>query len=80
MNLGRITDAIGSFGEHVGDRAGEISVPNAGAFLQEYITEKLPEFVIGAATKIAGREDGSGMFANEILKAGRDPVIGTLVK
>ena len=79
MNLGAIRDVIGQVGTQISDRGGEV-IPDAGNFLQDYITNKLPEFIIGAATKIAGREDGSGMFTNEVLKAGRDPVLGTLVK
>ena len=79
MNLGALKDALGQVGNQISDRGGEV-IPDAGNFLQDYITNKLPEFIIGAATKIAGREDGSGMFVNEVLKTGRDPVIGTLVK
>ena len=79
MNIGIIKDVFGQIGDQVSDRTGEVAV-SPGEFLTGYITKKLPEFIVGAATKLAGREDGSGMLANEVLKAGRDPVIGNWVK
>ena len=80
MNFGAVKDVLGQLGDQVLDRAGERSLPDPGAFLSNYITQKLPEFIIGAATKIAGREDGSGFIANEALKAGKDPIIGSFIK
>ena len=79
MNLGIIKDVFGQIGDQISDRATEVT-PEPGAFLNDYITKKLPEFIVGAATKLAGREDGSGMLTNEVLKAGRDPLIGSWIK
>ena len=69
-----LKDLVGQVGDQVTDRTVEVAPPtvDAGAFLQNWISNKLPEAVIGLATKVAGREDGSGFFANEALKAGQD--------
>jgi hypothetical protein len=82
MGLGLIKTALGQAQDQIFDRSGEViqTTPDAGAFLQDWITTRLPEAVIGFATKVAGREDGSGFIANEALKAGRDPNIGALIK
>ena len=82
MGFGFIKTALGQAQDQVFDRGGEAiqSTPDAGAFLQDWITTRLPEAVIGFASKVAGREDGSGWFANEALKAGKDPNIGALLK
>ena len=82
MGLSLIKTALGQAQDQILDRGGEIiqtTAPDAGAFLQDWITTRLPQAVVGFATKVAGREDGSGMFANEALKAGRDPNVGQLV-
>jgi len=81
MGFGLIRTALGRAQDQILDRGGEIiqGAPNAGAFLQDWITTRLPEAVIGLATKVAGREDGSGIFMNEALKASRDPNVGAII-
>ena len=81
MGLNLIRSALGQAQDQVFDRGGEAiqSIPDAGAFLQDWITTRLPEAVVGFATKVAGREDGSGFIANEALKAGRDPNVGAVI-
>ena len=82
MGLALIKTALGQAQDQIFDRSGETiqSAPDAGAFLQDWITTRLPQAVISFASRVAGREDGSGFIANEALKAGRDPNIGALVK
>ncbi len=82
MGFGLIKTALGQAQDQIFDRGGEMiqSAPDAGAFLQDWLTTRLPQAVVGLATKVAGREDGSGFIANEALKAGRDPNIGALIK
>ena len=82
MGFGLIKTALGQAQDQIFDRGGEMiqSAPDAGAFLQDWVTTKLPQAVVGLATRVAGREDGSGFIANEALKAGRDPNIGALFK
>ena len=82
MGFGLIRTALGQAQDQILDRGGELiqeTAPNAGAFLQDWITTRLPEAVVGLATKVAGREDGSGIFMNEAIKASRDPNVGALI-
>ena len=75
MGLAVIKDMVGQVGDQITDRGIEATAPpsvDPGAFLQNWITTKLPEAVIGLATRVAGREDGSGFIANEAIKAGTD--------
>ena len=83
MGFGIVKSALGQVQDQIIDRGGEIiqrEAPDAGAFLQDWIGTRLPEAVVGFATKIAGREDGSGLFANEAIKAGSDPNVGSLIE
>ena len=82
MGLSLIKTALGQAQDQILDRGGEIiqaTAPDAGAFLQDWITTRLPQAVVGFATRVAGREDGSGLLANEALKASRDPNVGKLI-
>ena len=74
MGLAVVKDMVGQVGDQITDRIVEVTPPSvdAGAFLQDWITTKLPEAVVGLATRVAGREDGSGFIANEAIKAGTD--------
>ena len=82
MGFGIVKSALGQVQDQVFDRGGEIiqtEAPDAGAFLQDWIGSRLPSAVIGFASKVAGREDGSGWFTNEAMKAGKDPNVGSLL-
>ena len=71
--FGAIRTAVDNFGDQVINRTPEASDVNPGEFLQNWITDKLPEAVVGLATRIGGREDGSGFIAQQALEAGQDP-------
>ena len=74
MGLAVFIDTGGDVGYQITDRIVEVTPPavDAGAFLQDWITTKLSEAVVGLATRVAGLEDGSGFIANEAIKAGTD--------
>ena len=78
--FGALKTALGGIESNVLDRAAHTAVPDAGAFLQDWVTTKLPEAVVGLATRIGGREDGSGFLANEAIKMGTDQHIGAIFK
>ena len=82
MGLKFLRNAVDQVNDQIVDRTGDADqiAPNAGAFLHDWITTRLPEAVIGLATKVAGREDGSAWIAKEALKAGQDPHIGAFIK
>lgn len=82
MGLRFLRNAVDQVNDQVVDRFSDAAqvAPDAGAFLHDWITTRLPEAIVGFATKVAGREDGSGWLANEALKAGQDPHIGSLIK
>ena len=71
--IGAIRTAVDTFGDQVIDRSTESAAVNPGQFLQSWITDKLPEAVVNLATRIGGREDGSGFIAQQAMDMGQNP-------
>ena len=72
MGLRFVTDLVGNVQDNVVDRGGEVAAVNPGEFLQSWITEHIPNAVVNLATRIGGREDGSGLLAQQALEMGQD--------
>ena len=70
----KLRDRIGEGFDAVETNIDNKTVPqkNPQEFLTEWITERLPEAIVTIATKVAGRDDGSGLLAKTALDAGLD--------
>ena len=71
MGVRFVSDMVGNVQDNI-ERAGEMASRDPGAFLQDWITTNLPDAVVEFATRVGGREDGSGFLAQQAIDLGTD--------
>ena len=77
--VGRAAEGYNTVNEQVMGGAAETGAPEAGNFLVDWVTNKLPDMVTDLAVRVV--DDGSGTIAKEVLDAGQDQsFIGTLFR
>ena len=75
--VGRAAEGYNTINDKM--RGAQDEVGNTQGFLQDWITNRLPEMVTGLAVRVV--DDGSGTIAKEILDAGTDrSFLGTMFR
>ena len=80
MPFGYITkanDVLGTIQEKAEPR--NIPQKNPMEFLDGWVKDNLPDAVINIATKVAGRDDGSGLLGKMTMEMGEDPNVGEYI-
>lgn len=76
--VGRAAEGYNTINDTVRGAQDEVNQSSQG-FLQDWITNRLPEMVTGLAIRVV--DDGSGTIAKEVLDAGTDrSFLGTIFR
>ena len=75
--IAKANDVLGTIQDKTETR--DIPQKNPMEFLEGWVKDHLPDAVVNIATKVAGRDDGSGILMKTALELSEDPTVGEVV-